>query len=211
MEFILMLLAATSFLWGALLHDADAATQSSVSYLHGDGYASGDDTRNNLRFDATKVGDYGMVYGRADVSSFDDANSIINTRVIGHAGVGVHLAGQVVNANRVSNTSVGVGYSQLTKGYRYGIDVYKMQSNAYGDGIHTFAFAAFPIAYGFEYDGFIEHIARSEGAAITFGQSALNYRIDNMLVGAEWQHAINKNGIKGLNESAPQLRVKWEF
>lgn len=61
--FILQLLAATAIFWGALLHpeEAEGATQATVSYLHGDGYASGDDTRNTIRFDATKVGNYGLL------------------------------------------------------------------------------------------------------------------------------------------------------
>lgn len=187
------------------------AQAASVSLLHGDGYTSGDSTRNTLRFDETKVGEYGMVYGRADISSFDDSNSSINTRVIGHAGVGVHLAGQVVNANHVSSTSVGFGYSKLTKGYRYGADLYKMSSSAYGDAIHTFAFTSFPVGYGIEFDSFVECITREQGTSILFSQSAISYRIETVSLGVEWQLYENKNGIKGLNEAVPQLRLKWEF
>ena len=39
--------------------DKAEAAQASVSYLHGDGYVSGDDTRNTIRLDALTVKDWG--------------------------------------------------------------------------------------------------------------------------------------------------------
>lgn len=77
---IIRVLLLVGLVSAVVIPDYAEAAQASVSYLHGDGYASRDDTRNTVRLDALAVKDWGMVYGRADIASFDDANSSVFTR-----------------------------------------------------------------------------------------------------------------------------------
>ena len=146
----------------AVPEDAEAA-QASVSYLHGDGYASGDDTRNTVRLDALAVKDWGMVYGRADIASFDDGNSNVFTRFIGHGGHGLHIAGQLQNQPRISQSSVGAGYSSFGKDQSWFVDLYKVNSNYYGDGYHGFGYYSRNIGQSYRAVGFVEYRQSGSG------------------------------------------------
>ena len=192
--------------------DADAA-QASISYLHGDGYASGDDTRNTLRLDALAVKDWGMIYGRADVASFDDRNSNIYTRGIGHYLHGVHLAGQLQNQRGISQSSIGVGYSKFGKDESGFLDFYIASSSYYGDSAHVFGYLNRNIGQSYRLSGFVELIMPTKGHLdpVTFSQAQALKKVGDVWVGVEHQRYFNKNGIRGLDESVNQLLVKWEF
>lgn len=192
--------------------DSEAVTKGSVSYLHGDGYVTGDDTRNVTRFDVMNINQYGLVYGRADILSSDDRNSSVLTRVIGHYGHGVHLAGQMQNQNKVSQTSVGLGYSAFGKDYGYFVDVYKTASSYYGDSAHLFAYGSVTIGERYKVDGFVEVLSPTKGDDVYFAQPSISYRLlDGVWIGIEQQRYFNKNGVKGLDEVVNQFKVKWEF
>ena len=142
----------------AVPDDAEAA-QASVSYLHGDGYVSGDDTRNTVRLDALAVKDWGMVYGRVDSTSFDDGNSNVFTRFIGHGGHGLHIAGQLQNLPRVSQSSVGAGYSDFSKESSWFVDLYKLNNNYYWDGYYVFRYYPKNIGRSYRAVGFVEFLS----------------------------------------------------
>ncbi len=196
----------------AVPDDAEAA-QASVSYLHGDGYASGDDTRNTVRLDALAVKDWGMVYGRVDSTSFDDGNSNVFTRFIGHGGHGLHIAGQLQNQPRISQSSTGAGYSSFGKDQSWFVDFYKLNSNYYGNGYHGFGYYSRNIGQSYRAVGFIEYIQpeSSRLEPVTFSQISLQRKVMDVWLGIEHQRYFNKNGVKGLGESVNQLMVKWEF
>ena len=132
-------------------NDAQAVTVGSASLLHGDGYVSGDDTRNIARFDVLHINKGVMFYGRVDNSSFDDSNSINNTRLIGHCdtSLGFHIAGQYQNGYRQSASSVGVGYKTITKEKMLLLDAYIQSSNIFGEGLQLFAYTKSPRYSGF--------------------------------------------------------------
>ena len=200
-------LAVAAFAFAAVYEKPADAAQSSVSYLHGDGYASGDDTRNTLRLDALTVKDWGMLYGRVDVLSFDDRNSSVVTRGIGHYGHGWHLAGQLQNQRGISQSSAGFGYS--AKGWF--VDVYRMSSSYYGDSTHAFGYASRDWG-NWQLGGWIEIIQPDSNFQLNAGsQISLTYKVGEFRVGVEQQRYINKSGIRGLDESVNQLMVKWEF
>ena len=196
-----------------VLTSAQATTANSISLLHGDGYATGDNTRNTLRFDTTTVGEYGLIYGRADMGSFDDKNTAVNTRVIGHLGSGWHLAQQFQNTEKVSASSTGIGYDLLRTKYRVGLDVNFMSSNFYGDATHIFMFGTYNITDKLSLDGFAEYIMPLNNKDnILFTQPSIMYNIyQNTKVGMEYQIYNNKYGITGLNECVPQAKLKVEF
>lgn len=202
-----------SFVLAVASMNALAVTKASVSYLHGDGYASGDDTRNTLRLDALAIKDWGMVYGRADVTSFDDRNSNVFTRGIGHYMHGVHLAGQLQNQRGISQSSVGVGYSEFGKDSSWFVDLYRASSSHYGDSTHGFAYYTRNIGQSYRATGFIEYIMPDikQIEPVTFSQVQFTRKVMDVWVGIEHQRYFNKNGIRGLDESVNQLLVKWEF
>ena len=191
---------------------AEAAT-ASVSYLHGDGYVSGDNTRNTVRLDALAVKDWGMVYGRVDATSFDDSNSNVFTRFIGHGGRGLHIAGQLQNRPRISQSSIGAGYSSFGKDRSWFVDFYKLTSNYYGDGYHGFGYYSRNIGQSYRAVGFVEYTQpeTSRLEPVTFSQISIQRKVMGVWLGMEHQRYFNKNGIKGLDESVNQLMVKWEF
>lgn len=191
---------------------AEGAT-ASVSYLHGDGYASGDNTRNTVRLDALAVKDWGMVYGRVDSTSFDDGNSNVFTRFISHGGRGLHVAGQLQNQPKISQSSVGAGYSSFGKDQSWFVDLYKLSSNYYGDGYSGFAYYSRNIGQSYRAVGFVEY-AQPESSRlepVTFSQISIQRKLMNVWLGVEHQRYFNKNGVKGLDESVNQLMVKWEL
>ncbi len=186
---------------------AEGAT-ASVSYLHGDGYASGDNTRNTVRLDALAVKDWGMVYGRVDSTSFDDGNSNVFTRAIAHGGRGLHIAGQLQNQYRVSQSSAGIGYSDFGKEASWFVDVYKLNSNYYGDGYYSKN-----IGRSYRTVGFVEFLSpeNKNFQPVTFSQVSSQRKVIDVWMGIEHQRYFNKNGVKGLDESVNQLMIKWEF
>lgn len=191
---------------------AESAT-ASVSYLHGDGYVSGDTTRNVVRLDALVIKDWGMVYGRVDATSFDDGNSNVFTRAIVHGGRGLHIAGQLQNQYRISQSSAGIGYSDFGTESSWFVDVYKLNSNYYGDGYSGFAYYSRNIGQSYRATGFVEFIQpdTSNLRPVTFSQISFQRKVGDVWVGIEHQRYFNKNGIRGLDESVNQFLVKWEF
>jgi hypothetical protein len=204
-------LAVLAFIFAAVYEKPADAAQASVSYLHGDGYASGDDTRNIVRFDALAVKDWGMVYGRADLLSFDDRNSNVVTRGIGHYGRGWHLAGQIQNQKGVSQTSAGLGYSRFGKDASWFVDLQRMSSNYYGDSTHAFGYASRDWG-NWQLGGWVEVIQPDSNFQLNAGsQISLTYKINSVRLGVEQQRYINKNGINGLDEVVNQGVIKWTF
>jgi hypothetical protein len=206
------LVAVAALIFAAVYDKPADAAQASVSYLHGDGYASGDDTRNTIRLDALTVKDWGMLYGRVDVLSFDDRNSSVVTRGIGHYGHGWHLAGQIQNQKGISQSSVGAGYSSFGKESSWFVDVYKMQSNYYGDSLHGFAYYARDFGQSYRAAGVVELVApEKQKESVVFFQISVMRKVGDVWIGVEQQRYFNKNGIKGLDESVNQFMLKWEF
>ena len=191
---------------------AESAT-ASVSYLHGDGYISGDNTRNTVRLGTLTVKDWGMVYGRVDSTSFDDGNSNVFTRFIGHGGRGLHIAGQLQNQPRINQTSIGAGYNSFGKDRSWFVDFYKLNSNYYGDGYSGFAYCSRNIGQSCRAVGFVEYTQpdASRLEPVTFSQISFQRKVVDVWLGVEHQRYFNKNGIKGLDESVNQAMVKWEF
>jgi hypothetical protein len=208
-------LIAIAFVTGLLVNSnqCDAATVGSASFLHGDGYVTGDDTRNIARFDVTHINKDVLLYGRADLSSFDDRNSSINTRMIGHynTGFGFDLAGQYQNANKTSVSSIGLGVKSIAKDHMVLLDVYKQSHNVLGDATQVFAYVKSPEYNGFFFDGFVD-TAFYKNVTVVLAQPSVMYKMTNSLnIGVEYQLYYNKFGYDGLDESVPQAKLKYTF
>jgi len=192
---------------------AEASTNGSVSLLHGDGYVSGDTTRNIARFDVLHVNKEMLFYGRLDNSSFDDANSSNASRIMVHCNtpLGFDIAGQYQNGYKQSASSIGVGYRSFTKEKMFLIDTYIQSSNVFGEGIQIFAYAKSSKYRGFYLEGFVDNTYYKD-VTVTLAQPSVMYEIkDGVSVGVEYQLYWNKLGVSGLNESVPQAKLKWSF
>jgi hypothetical protein len=212
MEFILTLLAATSILWGALFKDADAADfqRTTISYLAGDGYVTGEHQRNILSLDTINSGRLGLLYANIDLQSFNDSKAYSVSRIVGHLGTGIHLAGQLQNAQGYSNTNAGIGYDWFNSKGFVGADVYYRTDNLRGDGVYVFSFARVDIGNNLTFDGFVDVSAPNKGETQWLAQPSIMYNFNKSLsAGIEQQLYLNKGYVKGLDESVPQLKIMY--
>jgi hypothetical protein len=212
MEFILTLLAATSILWGALFKDADAADfqRTTISYLAGDGYVTGEHQRSILSIDTINAGSAGLLYANIDLQSFTGPKAYSVSRIVGHLGTGLHLAGQLQNAQGYSNTNVGLGYDRFTSNGFIGADVYYRTDNLRGDGVYLFGFARVDLGNDFAFDGFIDVSAPNQGQAQWLAQPSIMYSFNKSFsAGIEQQLYLNKGYVKGLDESVPQIKLTY--
>ena len=216
MEFILMLIAATGVLWGSLLHDANAADiqRTNLSYLAGDGYVTGEHQRNVITLDTIKAGAYGVIYANVDLQSFNTAKYSSNiSRVVGHLGNGLHLAGQIQNTQGYSNTNVGFGYDWFGKDGFAGVDVYRRADSLRGNGSYVFAFGRIMFFPSVSVGGFID-VSMPDAGQVTqwLAQPSIMYHFDDAFsIGIEQQLYLNKNYVKGLDESVPQIKLTYGF
>jgi hypothetical protein len=212
MEFILTLIAATSILWGALFRDSDAADfqRTTLSYLAGDGYVTGEHQRNIISLDTIKAGSAGLLYANVDLQSFNGPKAYSVSRIVGHLGDGLHLAGQLQNAQGYSNTNVGLGYDWFTSNGFVGTDVYYRTDSLMGDGIYVFGFARADLGNNFTFDGFVDVSAPNRGETQWLAQPSIMYNFNSSLsAGIEQQLYLNKGYVKGLDESVPQLKMMY--
>jgi hypothetical protein len=212
MEFILTLLAATAIFWGGLFKDADAADfqRTTISYLAGDGYVTGEHQRNILSLDTINAGSLGLLYANIDLQSFNDSKAYSVSRIVGHLGTGLHLAGQLQNAQGYSNTNFGIGYDWFTSKGFVGADVYYRTDNLRGDGVYVFGFARADLGNNFAFDGFIDVSAPNQGQAQWLAQPSIMYSFNKSFsAGIEQQLYLNKGYVKGLDESVPQIKLTY--
>jgi hypothetical protein len=212
MEFILTLLAATSILWGVLFKDSDAADfqHTTVAYLAGDGYVTGEHQRNIISLDTINAGSSGLLYANVDLQSFNGPKAYSVSRIVGHLGTGLHLAGQIQNAYGYSNTNVGLGYDWFTSNGFVGTDVYYRTDSLMGDGTYVFSFAHINLSNNLTFDGFVDMSAPNKGQAQWLAQPSIMYNFNKSLsTGIEQQLYLNKGYVKGLDESVPQLKIVY--
>jgi hypothetical protein len=212
MEFILTLLAATSILWGALFRDSDAADfqRTTISYLAGDGYVTGEHQRNIVSIDTIKAGSAGLLYANVDLQSFNGPKAYSVSRIVGHLGTGLHLAGQLQNAQGYSNTNVGLGYDWFTPSGFVGADVYYRTDSLMGDGVYLFGFANIGLGNSFTFDGFVDVSTPNKGEAQWLAQPSIMYNFNKSFsTGIEQQLYLNKGYVKGRDESVPQLKIMY--
>jgi len=214
MLFVLHVAALTALLWGSLLHTEEAEgadfQRTSLSYLAGDGYVSGEHQRNIISFDAIKSGRAGLVYANVDLQSFtgNKANNV--SRIVGHLGQGFHLAGQLQNSTGYSNTNIGVGYDWFGANGFAGIDVYRRSDSLMGDGSYVFLFGRVMFTSGISLDGFIDISVPDSGQQQWLAQPSIMYHFDKSFsVGIEQQLYLNKGYVNGLDESVPQLKLTY--
>jgi len=203
-------------LWLAGIASAFAG-QTSVSYLFGTGYAV-NETRHIIEVQSVGAGKYHRYLFNLDLQDFPTGDVGVFNRIVAHAGRmekdNYHLATQLVTTNGYSEKSVGAGVILSEKVF-VGVDVYRtyvdVKGSAY-DGHKIFAYLNHPIGYGLFVDGFIDYTDTpfyDKPQLLT--QLALMVGYKAVHLGVELQHQQNRGGVDGVNETVPQLKVKYFF
>ena len=214
MLFVLQLAALTAIFWGSLLQPEEAEgadfQRNTLSYLAGDGYATGEAQRNIISFDTINKSKRGLIYLNVDLQGFTGSKSYQVSRVLGHFGDGFHLAGQLQNSTGYSNTNVGAGYSYFAGSGFFGVDVYRRSDNLRGDGGYVFAFGRYAITDRISLDGFVDISVPDRGQQQWLAQPSIMYHFDKSFsVGIEQQLYLNKGYVNGVDESVPQLKLTY--
>ena len=187
------------------------AADASLSYLFASGYKTGEYTRDTLRVDVSKNSDKGLLYARADISSFDNRNSLINTRIIGHYKTGFHPSVQLQNTSSVSYTGLGIGYSEFTKEFSYFVDVNYTATSLNVNALQLFGYSKYTLTDKFFLDGFIDHVRFYSGENTTLTQFGINYKLNDFILGLEQHVYLNKNRISSLDENLTAIKIKYVF
>jgi hypothetical protein len=195
----------------ALLTSNLAIADNSISLLHGNGFKTGESERNILRFDGLKLDKNYLLYYRADVNSFDDGNSILNTRVIGHYGNGLHFSGQLQNAKGVSIRGIGGGYSYFTKNISLFSDVNYITTSYNTDGVQSFTYAKANLTDDVYLDGYVDFTMYPSITNTLLTQPSINYKLGNLVFGLEQHIYLNKGNVKDLNENLTMLKLKYQY
>lgn len=213
MEFILH---AGFLIWMAIVslisNDADAAefSRTSISYLAGDGYVTGEHQRNVISFDAIRKTEKTLIYANVDLQSFTDKASNPVSRVVLHLNDGLHVAGQLQNSAGYSNANIGFGYDYFNSSGFFGFDVYRRVDSSVGDGSYVFVFSRYSISSSIYFDGFIDLSIPDKGQQQLLTQPSLMYNFDkNTSIGIEYQIYLNKGYVIHKDEYVPQLKINF--
>jgi hypothetical protein len=188
-----------------------ASADNSISVLHGNGYKTAESERTILRLDGLKLDKDYLLYYRADVSSFDNSNSLLNTRVIGHYGNGLHVSGQLQNAKGVSIRGIGGGYSYFTKNISFFSDVNYVVTSFNTDGFQSFTYTKANLTDNIFLDGYVDITMYPNLTNTLLTQPSINYQFGNLVFGLEQHIYINKGSVKDLNENLTMLKLKYQY
>jgi hypothetical protein len=200
---------------GVFDKDANAATTNSISYQSGSDFRTGEKERNILTLDSlTKTQEDHIIYANIDIQSFDNQNSIVISRVLGRRSLAPFIRGsaQLINQRGVSSTDVGFGFD-IPVGYTTGIDIFKHSDNVLGEGAKLQVYWVIPYQ-NWRFNGIVETIWADKMLASdsTLAQPEIMYTATKDLqFGVEYQIYRNKNGVSGLDETFPQVKLKYQF
>jgi hypothetical protein len=200
---------------GVFDKDANAATTNSISYQTGSDFRTGEKERNIITFDSlTKTQEDHIVYANIDIQSFDNQNSIVISRLLGRTHLTPLIRGsaQLINQRGVSSTDIGFGFD-IPVGYTTGVDIFKHSDNVLGEGTKLQICWVIPYQ-NWRFNGIVETIWANKMSASdsTLAQPEIMYAATkNLQFGVEYQIYRNKNGVSGLDETFPQVKLKYQF
>jgi hypothetical protein len=195
----------------AILTSNLAMADNSISLLHGNGYKTAESERNIIRFDGLKLDKDNLLYYRADVNSFDNSNSLLNTRIIGHYGNGLHFSSQLQNAKGVSIRGIGGGYSYFTKNLSFFSDVNYVVTSFNTDGIQSFTYAKVNLTDNIFLDGYVDIAMYPTLTNTLLSQPSVNYQFGNLVFGLEQHIYLNKGSVNDLNENLITFKLKYQY
>jgi hypothetical protein len=200
-----------------LLADDNKLQQTSLSYMYGEGYKlTSEANRSTIKFEDIVITDNDhLLYFNANLASFNDSNSTITTRLLGHYHLinQVSLAGQIINQPGISSTDAGISF-KLPLRRLFMVDFYKHSDNFLGKGYKILSYWNIPVP-NFDkvsFSGFYE-ITWSDklNRNMVLSQPQIMYEYSkDTFVGVEYQVYINKYNL-GLDEYIPQLKLTKTF
>lgn len=227
---------------GALILSVNAHAEMywssfSLSYLQGDKYEVGDESRQVLTVEHASGHNWGDNFFFMDHLSYDD-DTVSNYFELAPRLSLSYISGSELNAgflkdvfiattweggDSFNNYLYGLGVSLNVPGFKYvGVNIYHASNDLWDDDQQLTLTWGVPFHVGgaeFLYDGFIDYSTSSDtNETETNFTSQLKWNIGKYVettapfyVGVEYAHWTNKYGIDGVDEKNPCLLVKWHF
>jgi nucleoside-specific outer membrane channel protein Tsx len=210
---------------------------NNVQLLHGSGFELTEDRQTTFTFehaDSWKYGD-NFFYIDYPFDVPDDVNAEFSPRLSAGKISGTDLSYGIFKDLLLAGTYemgrnfkvylYGVGIDLDIPGFNFMQMNYYVRDNpdASGKGLQTTWAWSRPFEIGsakFTFDGYFDYADYEEGDVNFFTQPQILYDIGDGLgfaepghawVGAEYRYWYNKFGIDGVEESVPQVMVKWAF
>lgn len=225
---------------GAGLSTHSAAEQLfgsfSLSYLQGDNYEVGEASRAVLTIEHASGHNWGdnfffldhMTNEDDNVSNYMELAPRLSLSYLSGAALNIGILKDVLIATTweggdFNNYLYGIGFALEIPGFRYvGINFYQCDNELWDDDEQVTLTWGLPFRLGrveFLYDGFLDFSTKSDtNAAETNFTSQLKWNLASFLslkaplfVGIEYVYWTNKFGIDGVDESNPNLLLKWHF
>lgn len=216
-------------------------SDASVTYLNGNKYEVGDDSRQVMTFEHASGHDWGTTFFFMDYLMSDNGtkehyfelsprlslNYLTKGKLVpeGHFIKDVYLSGTMEGGGKATNYLGGVGVSLDVPKFKYfNVDLYQANNGGGKDNDQQATVTwALPFQIGsaeFLYDGFLDASTKADDhAAETNFTSQLKWNMGKQLfhtkkpvyVGFEYAHWKNKFGIDGVTEKNPSFLLKAHF
>lgn len=230
---------------GVLASPAAMAEQlwsdASLTYLNGNKYEVGDNSRQVLTFEHATGQDWGdtfffmdhLVSANGDRDTYFELsprlslNHLAKGKLVSGEGLvkDVYLAGTLEGGSGFTNTLAGVGVGLNVPKFKYfNVNLYKANNGNGKDNDEQVTFTwGLPFKVGsaeFLYDGFLDASSKADDhAAETNFTSQLKWDAGKQLfhtkkpiyIGLEYAHWKNKFGIDGVTEKNPSFLIKAHF
>ena len=229
-----VLLVLLSFTTGA--HAKQLWSSFSLSYLKGENYEVGDESREVLTVEHASGHTWGDNFFFLDhLKSSDGTISnyfelaprlslsyLFNTELKAGPLKDVYIA-TTYESGTFENLLLGIGFGLAIPGFKYfNINFYQADNDVWDDDEQVTITWGVPFNLGggeFLYDGFLDHSTSSDtNEAETNFTSQLKWNLGKVLgtsapfyVGIEYAYWTNKFGIDGVDEENPCLLLKWHF
>lgn len=209
----------------------------SLSYLQGDKYEVGDESRQVLTVEHASGHNWGdnfffmdhLTYDDDTVSNYFELSPRLSLSYVSgskmSAGIlkDVFIATTWEGGDSFNNYLYGLGVALNLPGFKYfGINLYQVNNDLWDDDEQVTFTWGVPFTLGsaeFLYDGFLDYSTSSDTneAEMNF-TSQLKWNAGKLVgtkapfyIGVEYAYWTNKYGIDGVDEKNPCLLVKWHF
>jgi len=213
----------------------------SISYLNGNDYELGDNSREVITFEHASVHNWGDNFlfidrtkpDSGDQDTYFELHPRLSLSYVTGSDLSfgpikdIYLAGQWESKSSTKSTFdnylTGIGLALKVPGFRFfKANLYHVNNEKKDDDTQmTIAWAA-PFKLGdaeFLYDGFVDWAsAESDHASELNFTSQLKWNVGKVMgtssplyVGIEYAYWNNKFGVKGVDERNPSLLIKWHF
>lgn len=231
-----MIVAASALLLSISAEAKQLWSTFSLTYLYGEHYELGADTREVLTVEHASTHNWGDNFFFLDHTTADDntisnyfelsprlsLNYLSGTDLSTGIAKDFYLASTLEGGN-FNNYLLGLGTKLDVPGFQFvNINLYHVNNDLWDDDQQITINWAAPFSIGrgvFLYDGFIDYSTASDTNAKEMNfTSQLKWDIASLLsaespfyLGIEYAYWINKYGVDGVDENNANLLLKWHF